>query len=363
MLPILRFSLQDMFRHFKPWLAMALLVAATTMIYLVLGGYRTALNEEFRLMPHPDLVVEESNTNGEIAGSRIPASVVARLQELGVSRLVPEIHETIGTSMSNITLLRGVDLERYRLVNSFTLLAGRALEPGDPPRTAMLGWRLAERLGLEPGAQVSLRGRSFQVVGIFRLGTYVDNEAWVPLEGAQALLGWSEDVSIYIIPDEGILKDGDTLAGGLSVAKRGLGPQSSREKYEPLLDVIDLTHVTVCIAAILMLANLLFRSAWIRRRDLAILRCVGFQSPGLVVYLFSQALFLAWAGVLLGTAGAALLFSVLRTDMGGLVIQPGIRLTTAFSGLGLATLMAALGALLPAVWLGRMNLSSQLRAE
>jgi ABC-type lipoprotein release transport system permease subunit len=286
-----------------------------------------------------------------------------RLLEMGVSQAIPELHEHTGTSYTDIILLRGIDLEQYRKVNSFTMTAGRALEPGDVQRTAMIGWRLAKKLDLSPGQEILIRGRKFLVSGVFKIGTYVDNEAWVPLEEAQALLDWSDDVSVYIIPDEGVLKAGDTLPGGLSVAKRGLGPQSSREKFEPLLKVIDLTYITVSIATILTLSNLLFRSAWIRRRELAILRCAGFQASALVLYLFSQALILAWVGVILGTTGTALVFSVLKTDMGGMVIQPGISLQTGLTGLGLATAMAVLGAVLPAWWLGRLNLAGQLRAE
>ena len=54
-------------------------------------------------------------------------------------------------------------------------------------------------------------------MGTFQTGMYVDNEAWVALEDAQTLLGYGKDVSIFIIPDEGILSSGDTLPGGVSI--------------------------------------------------------------------------------------------------------------------------------------------------
>jgi putative ABC transport system permease protein len=360
---IIRFSLKDMLRHYKPWLAMTGLVAATNIIFLGLGGYRNALQDAFGELPYNDLIVQESSTNGEFYGSRLPPELGAELLDMGVSRAIPEIHEYTGTSITNIILLRGIDLVRYQEVNSFKILAGRALQPGDARRTAMIGWRLAERFNLSPGQEITLRGRQFEVMGTFQTGTYVDNEAWVALEDAQTLLGFGKDVSIFIIPDEGILSSGDTLPGGVSIVKRGLGPQSHSMQIEPLFRVIELIDQALGIAAILTLANVLFRMAWIQRRELAILRCVGFRSHALVVYLLSQALVLTWVGVLLGTLGTALVFSFLRSDLTGMTINPSISLQTGIAGLGQSTAIALLGTVLPAWWFNRLNLADQLRSE
>jgi len=360
---IIRFSLQDMLRHYKPWLAMAGLIAATILIYLTLGGYRNALQQELGNMPYDDLIAEESYNIGEIFGSHLNPEVGDRLLAMGVSRAIPEIHDVTGTSMTNIILLRGIDLEQYQQVNSFKILAGRALEPGDARRTAMLGWRLADKFGVSPGQEANLRGRKFLVVGTFQTGTYVDNEAWISLEDAQSLLGYGKDVSIYIIPDEGILKAGDTLPGGVSIVKRGMGPQVTSIQFEPLFSIIELIYFALGIAAALTLANVLFRIAWIHRHELAILRCVGFQPGALIVYLFSQALVLTWVGALLGTLSTALLFSYLSTDFSGVTFHPSISLQTVIAGLGQSFFIALTGTVLPAWWFSRLNLVHQLRSE
>jgi hypothetical protein len=363
MLAIIRFSLQDMLRHYKPWLAMAGLVAATNLIFLGLGGYRNAIQQEFGKLPYDDLIVQESNTNGEFFGSRLSPEIGDRLLAMGISRAIPEIHDYTGTSITNIIILRGIDLERYQEVNFFKILAGRALQPGDARRTAMIGWRLADRLNLSPGQEMTLRGRQFLVMGTFQTGTYVDNEAWIALEDAQALLGYGKDVSIYIIPDEGILNPGDTLPGGVAIVKRGRGPQTSSNQFEPLFRIIELIYNALGIAAILTLANVLFRMAWIHRRELAILRCVGFRACALVVYLLSQALVLTWVGVILGTLSTALLFSFLSTDLVGMTLHPSISLHTGMAGLGQSTGIALFGTVLPAWWFNRLNLADQLRSE
>jgi putative ABC transport system permease protein len=363
MLAIIRFSLQDMLHHYKPWLAMAGLVAATTLIYLGLGGYRNALQQAFGELPYDGLIVQESNTNGEFFGSRLSPEIGYRLLAMGITQVIPEIHDYTGTSITNIIILRGIDLANYQEVNSFKILAGRALQPGDAQRTAMIGWRLADRLGLSPGQEMTLRGRQFLVMGTFQTGTYVDNEAWVALEDAQDLLGYGKDVSIYIIPDEGILKAGDTLPGSVSIVKRGLGPQITTNQFEPLFRIMELIYRALGIAAIFTLANVLFRMAWINRRELAILRCVGFQSRALVVYLLSQALVLTWVGVILGTLSTALLFLFLSTDVTGVTIHPSMSLQTGIAGLAQSTAIALFGTVLPAWWFNRLNLAHQLRSE
>jgi len=363
MLAIIRFSLQDMLRHYKPWLAMAALVAATNLIFLGLGGYRNAIQQEFGELPYNDLIVQESNTNGEFFGSRLSPEIGDRLLDMGIAQAIPEIHDYTGTSITNIIILRGIDLERYQEVNSFKILAGRTLQPGDARRTAMIGWRLAKRFSLSPGQEMTLRGRQFLVMGTFQTGTYVDNEAWIALEDAQDLLGYGKDVSIYIIPDKGILKAGDSLPGGVLIVERGLGPQSSSNQFEPLFRIIELIYLALGIAAILTLANVLFRMAWIHRHELAILRCVGFQSRTLVVYLLSQALVLTWVGLILGTLSTALLFSFLSTDLVGMTLHPSISLQTGLVGLGQSTGIALFGTLIPAWWFNRLSLAGELRSE
>jgi ABC-type lipoprotein release transport system permease subunit len=363
MLTILRFSLQDMIHHYKPWLAMIALITIINLVFLGLGGYRYAIKQEFGFLPYDDLIVQQSDTVGEFYGSRLSPQVAEQLRTLGVTRIIPEIHEYTGTSIADIIILRGIDLEHYQQVNSFKILSGQALTAGEPPRTAMLGWRLADLLDVQPGQEVSLRGRQFVVKGTFQTGTYVDNEAWISLDDAQKLLGYGRDVSIYIIPDEGILKAGDTLPGGISVVERGLGPRNTSQDFEPLLRIIEIIHNTLGIAVLLTLTNLLLRTAWIRRREMAILRCVGFYTHTLAFYLLSQALVLAWSGVILGLLGTVILFSFMKTDIIGMSLHPVLTLQTGLASLGQSTGIAILGTALPAWWFSRMNLASQLRSE
>ena len=186
---LIRYSLQDLAAHWKLSLAMTLLIGASILFFLVISGYRLTLGREYAALPDVNLIVQESNTLGELYGSRIQAQVVEQLYALGVSQAIPEFHDTVGTSVDDMLMLRGVDPERYQTLDRLTLLSGQALQPGDPPRTAMLGRRLAEKLGVSAGQAALIRGRQFNVCGVFHTGTYADNEAWVSIADAQDLLG------------------------------------------------------------------------------------------------------------------------------------------------------------------------------
>ncbi len=358
---LIRYSLQDLAAHWKLSLAMTLLIGSAILFFLSIGGYRLTLAREYASVPDAHLIVQESNTLGELYGSRIPAEVAEQLLALGISQAIPEIHDTTGTSVEDMLMLRGVDPAQYQALNTFTMLAGQALQPGDPPRTAMLGRRLAEKLGLSVGQMALIRGREFKVCGIFHTGTYADNEAWVSVADAQALLGWGSDVSLYIIPDEGIVQPGEALAGGLSVARRGQGAYTSVSQVNPLLSTMDVVIRALAVAAALAITNTLIRLAWLRRRELAILRCVGFQSGALALYLFSQALALTLSGALLGVAGTVVVFMLLRADLAGMSFEPRLDAGLVLATLGLALLLSLLGTLLPVAWIRRLRPGDLLR--
>ena len=59
-------------------------------------------------------------------------------------------------------------------------------------RDTMIGYLLAEKIKAKVGDIITLRGRDFQIIGIFRKGTFTDNDAWISLQSAQSLIGLGE---------------------------------------------------------------------------------------------------------------------------------------------------------------------------
>lgn len=363
MAAMLHFGLRDLTHQWKLGLAMSLAVAISVMVYLTNIGYSASLSEQFKLLAPQYLTVQEANSLGEIYGSRLSPEIREFLLGAGASLIVPEIHDVVGTSMQNATLLRGVDLSQYRQVDAFEMVNGQALGPGEPERLAMVGQRLAQTLSIQPEDTIRLRGRNFKVMGVFKTDTYADNEAWISLEDAQNLLGWNQDVSIYIILDEGIFHEGDNLPGGVAIARRGEGAKSVSEQYQPILSVLQVIAQAMGIAAILALGNILWRLAWLRRRELAILRSVGFSRRSVAGYLFIQSALITTVGLLCGTAGTLCLSVLVKTRSFGFEIQPYFTTQTLGATFLWTAAITLLGTILPVWRFSQLNLAGLLHSE
>jgi putative ABC transport system permease protein len=362
-LVILQLGLHDLFSHRRLALIMSISIAIATAMYVFLVAFRAGLAAEFNEQTPNLLVVHDIQNVGDISGSRISSQVAEMLSGLGISMIIPEIHVVTGTSIQNATLLRGIDLEQYTRLESFTILSGRSLEPGDPSRLAMVGVLLAGRQDLKAGDSISLRGRDFTILGIFQNGTYMDNQAWISLADAQALLDWGQDISVYIIPDEGILHEGDTLPGGLSVTHKGENLRLIAAQYQPMLNMWQIVSLALGMGVSLTLANVLWRLAWLRRHEMAILRTIGFPTPSLVGYLLVQAGGITLLGILLGGLFTVVLTTSIRLTVSSFTILPRLDAGTLLPGLGWVGLIMLAGSLLPAWWLSRLNLAQLLHSK
>jgi putative ABC transport system permease protein len=362
-LVILRLGLHDLYSHRRLALSMAISIAIATAMYAFLVAYRAGLAAEFIEQTPNLLVVHDIQNVGDISGSRISSQVAEMLSGLGISMIIPEIHTVTGTSIQNATLLRGIDLEQYTRLENFTILSGRSLKPGDPSRLAMVGALLAGRQDLKVGDNISLRGRDFSIVGIFQNGTYMDNQAWISLVDARTLLDWGQDVSVYIIPDEGILHEGDTLPGGLSVTHKGENLRLIAAQYKPMLNMWQIVSLALGLGVSLTLANVLWRLAWLRRHEMAILRTTGFPTSSLIGYLLVQAGGITLLGILLGGLFTLVFTTSIRLTVSSFTIVPLLDAGTLLPGLGWVGLIMLAGSFLPAWGLSHLNLAQLLHSK
>jgi putative ABC transport system permease protein len=363
MIAMIWFGLRDLLNQWRLALAMSLVAAVALLFYLILVGFQNGMQTQFGMLDRSLLTVQEIGSFGEVYGSRLSARVGLRLQEMGVSMVVPEIHDVIGTSMEDALLLRGVDLNQYGKVEKFQLISGRALGPEDLPRSAMIGYRLAENKNIAPGKTISLRGRDFNVIGVFRTDTYTDNEAWISLLDAQTLLGWGTDVSVYIIAEGGPIKVGDNLDGGATAAVRGESIKSLSSQYQPVIDDHGAAAQVMGLVTALTLANVLLRLALLRRRDLSILRTVGFQRRSLIIYLGIQAIAIAGGGALLAGLGTLALTSTLQLGVFGFEIRPIFDTPTLIKSALWFGVITSAGTILSVWTINRLNLAQLLRTE
>lgn len=360
MLTAIRLGVQDLRRSWRLALAMVILVALPFQGFLVLDGLARGGNSEFEPVSDVGLSVQDAGGVGEIFGSRIPASLEQDLLELGATPAIPEIHSIAGTSVQDAVLIRGVDLDRYRQITDAEILEGRALEPGDAPRSAMIGETLAESTGAGTGDQIRIRGRNFDVVGVFALGTYEDNEAWISIPSAQEVLGWDDEVSLFAIDEGGPLQAGDVLEGSVTVVQRGEAAKLG-QAWNPIGALLRIAAAVVVISGGIILSTLLWRLAWLRRSELAVLRALGLPRRVHAGYLGAQAMTITLIGLAVGLVVAGIMAATIRFDAVQVVIEPKLDpLTTLAMGLG-AIVLGLIGAAVPLIWLLRTQPAALLR--
>ena len=218
---LMQLGIKDLLVRWRSVIMMGLTIAIPITLFLVLNAYETGLEKRYQDLREDYLLVQETGSMGEFYGSRLPISLKDELLQMGAPWAEAEIHTVTGTSYDDAVLLRGINPANYGGFEQFTLLVGRTLQPSDPERSAVIGVKLAEKWNTYPGGSIRIRGRDFRVVGVFSSGTFADYEAWVSIADAQALLGWDNDVSVFVIPAGDFFKAGETIKPGVSVVQKG----------------------------------------------------------------------------------------------------------------------------------------------
>ena len=362
---IFSLSIKDLLKKWVVALVMSLLFGTIFACYLAITAYQGNLSGAYFQLSQNWLVVQESDGVGEIHGSRLTTEIGQYLIDAGYPHPIPEIHQVVGTSLATGKMMRGVSLEDYQQVTSFTLVSGEALAPGSPSRMAMVGVTMAEIEKVKPGDTIRVRGRDFIVAGIFKTGTYQDNEVWISLSDAQVLLNYGQDVSIYIIPDGGRYKEGDNLQSGISVSRKGETGNMYGHEVETFYDYMGMVAIFAEIATIVTLTNLLWRLAWLRRHEFGIIRTLGFGRKALIFYLFVQAFIILLVGL---AVGLFLAFTIIFAKTNqltafGLGVSPVWNLHSILPAVGIFLITLLIGIVIPWLRIDRMSIPTLLGRE
>ena len=206
-----------------------------------------------------------------------------------------------------------------------SLTAGRFLEAGEHG-VAVADSTYAQQAGLTLGSVVTLGGESFTIVGLAdttRAGQLASANLYIPLADARTLANAAPQVrSVHDIraDDANLLfiKADQTRAEEVaSAVKQVLGDKASvtsarsfAAELGALFTLIDRFGVLVGLVAFLFAAAMLVRlvaaGIWERRREVALMRALGWRRRDVVAQLWAEALTLALAGGVMGLAFAAL---------------------------------------------------------
>jgi putative ABC transport system permease protein len=118
----------------------------------------------------------------------------------------------------------------------------------------------------------------------------------------------------------------------------------------------------MALAATIGAANSLYAIVDGRRRELAILRAVGFHGAPIIAAVISESILLALPGALIGALIAWLLFNGLLTSPLGASFHMAVTPSLALLGLGWALCIGVISGLLPALRAARVPVTVAMRA-
>ena len=321
-------------RTFASVLSVAVGVALFVSLQAYAAGYREAARAPLAEIGADIVAQRQGAVPDDFKGIVFPHSTAPIHQnEIDAIRKLPGV-EDIGQAVlfwdfEPSSFLVGLGLDPSQAVGPGRLQAavraGRFLRPGDHG-VAVADTSYASQNHLAVGDRVTIAGKPFAVVGLVdtsRAGQLANANVYLPLADAQALSTVAPNVRAVFDfrPDDAnvlfIKADASKAAVVAGQAKTMLGsqsivttPGSFNDVLGATFDLIDRFGLLVGLAGLLVaMAGLLRTTAaslWERRRDVGLMRAVGWRRRDISGQLLAETLALTGLGGLIGLAVASL---------------------------------------------------------
>jgi lipoprotein-releasing system permease protein len=280
-------------------------VRALRGIVVEVHGYKTR-NEVRGIKDWQEIARAAEAIPGSIVAPSLSGAVTLRVggrqEPLGIIGVDPNVEEKIENVQEDMSVGSFHDLETTQ---------------GGVVVSEELAQRLGVRMGDTIGATSTAGTRSLKIVGLFARGRgQFGNNGYVLLREAQSLTGQP-----FIINRIGIsIPDpyaAETVAAGLE-SRFGYKAQSWQERSADFMALLLTRNVIMysVISAMLLVASFgiytaVSNSVVDKRRDIAILRSIGFSQSDLQRVFVVEGLILALIGILAGWAIGTLLMQIL----------------------------------------------------
>lgn len=247
---------------------------------------------------------------------------------------------------------------------------------------AIAGVRLMERFGWQLGQTVTLQGtiypgeHRFTIRGVYEAGkkgfdqtTFMFHHRYVDeigrAQGAEGLAGW------YVLGLRDPLRAPEVARLIDATWENSAAPTRSQTEKAFNLSFVGLygnigfflnaIGMAVVFAILMVSANTMAMSARERFGEIAVLKTLGFTDAAVLRLVVAEALVIGGLGLLVGLGGALLVFNIVGFDLGGFV--PGLAVTpaNALVAAGIALVIVAASAAVPAWQSARLRVVEALR--
>lgn len=204
---------------------------------------------------------------------------------------------TATTISDRAAALVGVDWKAETSLKGYWQADGR-LPAEAAPAEALAGALLAEALGIRPGQTVAIEGRELLVTGILRpTGSDDDTVLFAPLEFVQSVAGSPDKVSFLEVA---ALCSGcpiEEIVAQLGVALPGTEVRALRQVAESRMYAVHFARnltfsisLVILVTACAMLVMSMLSAVAERRKEIGIMRAVGFSRFAVFVVFVVEAL-------------------------------------------------------------------------
>jgi putative ABC transport system permease protein len=265
-------------------------------------------------------------------------------------------------------VVRGVGAEAGDLRPEVLIVQGRMLRTG---LNELVAGREAQYRfkGLEIGATVKLRNVPFTVVGVFETaGDVRESEV---LADVQALISIRptaryQSVTVQLESPNAMDKfrkavENDPSIGADVLSEPEYAARRASEVTRLLELVAYLVGAIMAAAASFGAANTLYTAVSTRRKEIATLRAIGFESSSVMIAILVESLVLALIGAAIGSSLIALVLNGHQFDSRTISTQLHIDWPLIATGALWACGIALMSALAPAVHAARMPIARALR--
>jgi lipoprotein-releasing system permease protein len=269
-----------------------------------------------------DFRVKLSESRTYVEGIAHPAEVLRAVRSFSEVRGASEVLRGQAVAKSGFREdeceVNGIRLADHLAVSDLAaqVRAGSLADFARNPQTVLIGAKLAERLSLDVGSGIILKqggeSRRYRVAAIFETGVeeFDKRRVYLDLREARGLLHEPEKSSFIQVTLADNNKADVVAAHMQEVLQHDVRPWQKSEKtwlqvFATLRISSAITMGVIISVAALGMFNTLAIIVMERRREIAILRSMGYTRRDIVAIFVSQGMMVLFAGLLLGCLAAA----------------------------------------------------------